>query len=258
MKILVCVKQVPDLERIVVKSRTQGMAELDPFARFDMNRFDEFAVEQAVHIKEFLPDVHIHVITVGPEQTSQVLKRAMGMGGDEGIHLITATNADPEPVAVAAWIAEFARSREYGLILCGSMSEDLMNGQVGPMTAAFMDIPFATQVIGMELGRDLKDVSIEREIEGGAREMMKLTLPALLALQPGINRPRYPSLSNLLRANRQIFQTIPTDTLEPMSGKVDCVGFRLPARSRASQVITGSAPEKAAQLAALLKAKALI
>lgn len=258
MKILVCVKQVPDLERIVVKGDAHGIATLDTFSRFDMNRFDEFAVEQAVHIKESLKGVHIDVITVGPEKASQVLKRAMGMGSDEGIHLLTATDADPDPEAVAAWIAEFADTGEYDLVLCGSMSEDHMNGQVGPMAAARMDLPYATQVMGMTLDRALKDVTIEREIEGGAREVVKLTLPALLALQPGINRPRYPSLSNLLRANQTVFKTIPIDALEPVMTKVHCMGFRLPTRVRASQVIEGSAPEKAAKLAALLKAKVLI
>ena len=258
MKILVCVKQVPDLERIVVKSGAHGIATLYPFSRFDMNRFDEFAVEQAVHIKESLKGVHIDAITVGPEKASQVLKRAMGMGSDEGIHLLTATDTDPGPEAVAAWIAEFAYTGEYDLVLCGSMSEDQMNGQVGPMAAARMDLPYATQVMGMTLDRDLKDVTIEREIEGGARELVRLTLPALLALQPGINRPRYPSLSNLLRANQKVFKTIPTEGLVRVMAKVHCMGFRLPTRVRASQVIEGSAPEKAAKLAALLKAKALI
>ena len=258
MKILVCVKQVPDLERVVVKSGANRIATLDPFSRFDMNRFDEFAVEQAVRIKESLKEVHIDVITVGPTQAAQVLKRAMGMGSDEGIHLLTATDADPGPEAVAAWIAGFAPVGEYDLVLCGSMSEDQMNGQVGPMAAARMDLPYATQVMGMTLDRDLKDVTIEREIEGGARELVRLTLPALLALQPGINRPRYPSLSNLLRANQKVFKTIPTEGLVRVMAKVHCMGFRLPTRVRASQVIEGSAPEKAAKLAALLKAKALI
>jgi electron transfer flavoprotein beta subunit len=215
-------------------------------------------VEQAVSIKESLPEVHVRVITVGPAQASQVLKRAVGMGCGEGIHLLTSTDADPGSQAIATWISEVAHAMAYDLVLCGSMSEDVMCGQVGPMTAALMDLPYATQVIGMELSSDLTHVTIEREIEGGAREMMNLPLPALLALQPGINRPRYPSLSNLLRANQKVFNTIPTDTLKPVKTHVDCLGFVLPKHSRAAKEITGSALEKAAQTAAILKAKALI
>ena len=258
MKILVCVKQVPHVEGIAIKQDIDGMATLEALGAFRMNHFDEFAVEQAIHLKESMDEVHVDVITVGPEQAAHVLKRAIGMGGDEGIHLLTSTDADPAPELVAAWIAEFARSRGYDLILCGSMSEDSMCGQVGPMAAALLDLPYATQVIGMQLTRDPTGVSIEREIEGGARELVFISLPALLALQPGINMPRYPSLSNLLRANRQALEIIPTHTLEPSRAQVHCLGFQLPAHERASQVITGSAVEKAAQMAEILKAKALI
>jgi len=258
MKILVCAKQVPELEGIAVHSDTEGMAVLENFGRFAMNRFDEFAVEQAVRIKESLEGVQVHAITVGPLQASQVLKRAVGVGCDEGIHLLTATDADPGSQAVAAWISEFAGSVEYDLVLCGAMSEDAMAGQVGPMAAALMDLPYATQVIGMDLASDLTQVTVEREIEGGAREMVNLSLPALLALQPGINRPRYPSLSNLLRANQKVFNTIATESLTSVRNPVDCLGLVLPKHSRAAQVITGSALEKASKVAAILKAKALI
>ncbi len=258
MKILVCVKQIPDMERIVVRDGADGMATLEAFGEFRMNRFDEFAVEEAVCIKETLDAAHVDVITVGPERVAHVLKRAIGMGADAGIHLQTPTDTDPGPAAVAAWIAGYARSKEYGLILCGSMSEDGMHGQVGPMVAAHLNLPYATQVIEIEPAQDRSGLSIQREIEGGAREMLDIRMPAVLALQPGINRPRYPSLSRLLRANRQAPETIPTSTLEPAGAWVDCLGLVLPAPMRASQVITGSALEKADRLVAMLKEKAFL
>ncbi len=258
MKILVCAKQVPEMEGLAVKTDAQGAVFLENFDRFAMNRFDEFAVEQAVSIKESVEGSQVHVITVGPEQANQVLKRAVGMGCDEGIHLLTATDMDTGSQAVAAWISEFAGSMAYDLVLCGSMSEDIMCGQVGPMTASLMDLPYATQVIAMELSSELTHVAVEREVEGGAREMITLSLPALLVLQTGINRPRYPSLSNLLRANQKEFNTIPAETLEPVGNQVDFLGLVLPEHSRAAKVLTGSAAEKADQVAALLKAKALI
>ncbi|MCF8128123.1 MAG: electron transfer flavoprotein subunit beta/FixA family protein [Deltaproteobacteria bacterium] len=257
MKILVCVKQVPEPEGIAVNRDAHRMVKLETFGRFAMNRFDEFAVEQAINIKESLSEVHVHGITVGPDRADQVLKRAVGMGCDEGIHLLTPTEIDHGPAAVAAWISQVG-SGKYDLILCGTMSEDTMNGQVGPMAAGLMDLPYATQVIGMQLARDLTHVTIEREIEGGAREMLKLPLPVLLALQSGINRPRYPSLSNLLRANQKVFETISTDTLAPVTTEIDCLGFLLPVRARPAQLLAGSAKEKAEQVAALLKARALI
>jgi electron transfer flavoprotein beta subunit len=138
------------------------------------------------------------------------------------------------------------------------MSEDGMNGQAGPMLAAHMDLPYATQVIAITPISDPSELPIEREIEGGVRVMLAIQLPALLTLQPGINRPRYPSLSRLLRAHRQGVETIPAETLGPPVALMDCLGLMVPPRMRASQVLTGSAREKADRLAAILKEKALI
>ncbi len=239
MKILVCVKQVPEPEGIAASCDEQGMAELKASGRFAMNRFDEFAVEQAVQIKEYLPDVTVHGLTVGPDGAAEVLKRAVGMGCDEGIHLLTGTKADPEGPEVAAWISQIA-SGKYDLVLCGAMSEDAMNGLVGPMTATLMDLPYATQVIGMQLARDLTHITVEREIEGGVREMVQLPLPSLLSLQSGINRPRYPSLSKLLFANQKVFETIPVHTLTSVKTGIECLGFVLPRHTRPAKILTGT------------------
>lgn len=263
MNILVCVKQVPDLEAMVVEADANGWAVPAAFGQWRMNRFDEFAVEAAVHIKETLDGVHVDVVTAGPEPAEAVLRRAMGMGADEGIHLLTppgdvGIDARPGPEAVAAWIAETVRTGNYRLILCGTMSEDGMHGMVGPMTAARLNLPYATQVIGMNLDPVHGTVSVEREIEGGARERLDIRLPALLALQPGINRPRYPALSKLLRANGRPLQTVPTGSPAASTNRVTCLGLALPKQLRSSRVITGSSLEKADQLAALLNAKAFL
>lgn len=258
MKILVCVKQVPDIERISVRNNPSGMPALEISGEFRLNYFDEFAVEEAVRIKERMARGRIDVITVGPDRAADVLKRPIGMGADAGIHLRTPTDADPGPAAVASWIAECARPREYRLILCGSMSEDGMNGQVGPMLAARLNLPYATQVIAITPASDPSMLSIQREIEGGIREMLEIRMPALLTLQPGINRPRYPSLSRLLRANRQGLETVSTEALEPAGASIDCLGLVAPEKRRASQVLTGSTREKAERLAAILEEKAFL
>lgn len=257
MKILVCAKQVPDTEGLILNDVITGKKSPGSLERFALNRFDEFAVEAAVRMKESYPGVVAHVITVGPDRSLQVLKRAVGMGCDEGIHLETRTG-DPGPAETAAWIAETVSSRDYGLILCGSMSEDRMGGQVGPMVAAHLDFVFATQVIAMDCIPEQERLRIEKEIEGGAREILEIDLPAVLALQPGINEPRYPTLSNMLRANEKRFEVISTDTLASSNTDPACVGMRLPTKKRPSVEITGTAPEKAAKLVDLFRARNLI
>jgi electron transfer flavoprotein beta subunit len=259
MKILVCVKQVPDVERIRLTVGSDRMVGLDISNEFRLNHFDEFAVEAAVRIKESVDGIHhIDAVTVGPSRAGEVLKRPMGMGVDQGIHLKIPEVIDPGSASVADWIADYACTREYDLILCGSMSEDGMNGQVGPMLAARLDIPYATQVIAIHVAFGSSEMSIEREIEGGVREMLNMQLPALLTLQPGIHIPRYPSLSKLLRAHQQGIKTIAIETPGAVNASVDCLGIMAPERRRASHLLVGSTLEKAEQLAAILKKKALV
>jgi electron transfer flavoprotein beta subunit len=258
MKILVCVKQVPDPEQLSVGCGADGGPVLGGASALRTNRFDEFAVEAALHLKEILGQVSIDVLSVGPETVLAVVKRAIGMGVDHGVLLLTADGADPGPAAVARRIAGFAGQRRYDLILTGAWSEDGMNGQVGPMTAALLAVPWATQVMALQLTADRRAVAIEREVETGARERLELRLPALLALQPGINRPRYPSLSNLLRANRQPVERVAAEGLGETSDPVVCMDSTWPPRVRAGRVLKGRLEEQAEDLLCVLRERALI
>jgi electron transfer flavoprotein beta subunit len=258
LRILVCVKQVPEPDGILIDREIDGADRIELPDEYRMNRFDEFAVEEAVRIKEAAVGCHVDVITVGPQRSADVLKRAMGMGADGGIHLQSPPEDDPSPAAVATWIAAYTSTRPYDMILCGTMSEDGMNGQVGPMLATGLDWPYATQVIEMQPSLATQSLMIQKEIESGVREILEVPLPALVAVQPGINLPRYPSLSNLLRANRQALEIIATETLAPAPVSADCLGIIPPVSARDARMIDGTATEKAEQLVALLNARALI
>jgi electron transfer flavoprotein beta subunit len=261
MKILVCIKQVPDIDRITVEEDSDGRVILDNLTDFRMNRFDGFALEEALQIRERLaPEatVAIDVLTVGPERALEVLKRAMGMGAGHGIHLKSEEAMALSPAAVASGIARYAGEKGYALILTGGMSEDGMHGQVGPMVAAHLNRPCATHVVRMDLDDDGAGLVVEKEIEGGIRDRRWLSMPAVLTLQSGINRPRYPSLSNLLRANRQPVETIAVDVPETAAAGPSLKGLVLPRRSRGGNVLPGTLPEKAEALVSLLREKSFI
>jgi len=258
MNILVCVKQVPDLEQMTVNSSPDGTLVVGEAVELRMNRFDEFAVEAAVQLKETFDGVHIDVVSVGPESAMAVIKRAIGMGADQGVLFDTGNRPDPGTADVARRIACHAADHRYDLIFTGSWSEDGMNGQVGPMTASLLNLPCATQVMALRLDAEQGRVAIEREVEAGTRERLELRLPALLALQSGINRPRYPSLSNLLRANRQPVDIIAANPGEKEIDPVVCLGLMRPPRTRAGRVLEGSLPEQAETFLSLLREKALI
>ncbi|MFO7840399.1 MAG: electron transfer flavoprotein subunit beta/FixA family protein [Desulfosalsimonadaceae bacterium] len=258
MNILVCIKQVPEFEHIQITRDREGAALLGEFPGYKINRFDEFAMEEALRIKEATEGARVDVLTVGAGRAAEVLKRGIGMGADKGVHLKSEAGDLVSPSAISAWIAAYAGPKGYDLVLCGSMSEDGMNAQVGPMLAADLGIACATQVIAAELDRDLSSISLEREIEGGRRELMELSLPALLALQTGANTPRYPSLSNLLRASKQQMEQIQAENLCRARPGMEMLDFEIPGKSRAGKFLTGPAREKAEKLLNLLRDKAFI
>jgi electron transfer flavoprotein beta subunit len=258
MKILVCVKQVPDTESPIQIDDRADWIRTDEISEFKMNRLDEFAVEEAVLIKAASLDTEIDAITVGPDRCAEVLKRSIGMGADNGIHIIEESDNYLTSFEISSMIAEYARDKCYDLIFTGVVSEDNMQGQVGPMIAAHLALPWATAVIFEKIAPDKKAVYVEREIEGGSRDILELQLPAVLTIQSGINTPRYPTLSNLLRANQQNMEKIKAADLAPASPKEYLVQVVYPKKSRDGRVLSGTRREKAAQLLTILREKALL
>jgi electron transfer flavoprotein beta subunit len=282
VKILVCVKQVPDAEtqiRIAADGRSLLIGEND----WRMNRFDEFAVEEALRIRESVPGSVVEAVSVGPARAAAVLRRALAMGADEALHILREEEEDPLPGDVAAWIAACIHGRGHDLILTGVMSEDAMHAQTGPILAERLGIPCATAVMavrlcpetgalreenstspekrGIEAGRTFPQprvIRVERELEGGLREALDMPLPALIAVQSGINRPRYPALSHVLRARSQPLLTVPVGTLPAPPRRERIVRLAWTEPSGKALFLTGTPAEKAERLAALFREKALL
>ena len=252
MKLLVCVKQIPDPDSSVCVNADGRWIDIDG-AKYVMNRFDGFALEEALRIREEIPDTHIDVLSVGPERVEAVLRRSLGMGADHGIHILSEFNDYLCPFATATWIASYARTRNYDLVLTGIMSGDDMNGQVGPLIAEMLHLPCATSVIFRRMLPESGRIYVEREMEGGLRDALEIRLPALLTLQSGINQPRYPSLSKMLRANRHPLDVIPSDSLESPSVALSIIQTLLPQKMRAGLVLEGTPQEKACRLLDILQ-----
>jgi electron transfer flavoprotein beta subunit len=258
LKILVCVKRVPESDTVLQPNPATGTAGIQSPSDFKMNRVDEYALEAAVRLKEVRPNVVVDAISVGPPAAAEVVKRAVGMGADRGMHILTAEDELPEAGLVSAWIAECIRNRAFDLILTGAMSEDQMNAQTGPMLAGLLDRAWTTNVVAIDAKELPHRLVVEREIEGGRREVLSLAMPALLTVQSGPTPPRYPSLSNLLRANRQPIETWPAGELLGIEPRLRVVKTTVPPRSRAARYLEGSAVEKAAALLEILKEKTFI
>jgi len=258
MKILVCVKQVPEAEIPIHIDDATGWIQKDAITEFKMNRLDEYAVEEALLIKESIAGTRIDVITAGPARCDEVVRRAIGMGADSGVHVQTTSDDYQSPYGIGAVIADFARGKNYALILTGAMSEDTMQGQVGPMLAARLGFSWATSVIFEKIASDKKAIYVEREIEGGHRDTLELKLPAVITIQSGINTPRWPSLSNLLRANSQELKKISISDPANLQQMEHLAELAYPQKSRAGLVLSGSLQEKTARLLTIFREKSLL
>lgn len=252
MKILVCVKQVLDsTETLSIEDASPGIIYHDTSV-FRMNRYDEFALEEALRIRECLPAATIDALSVGPDRVRKTIIKALEMGADHGVHIKEDSGDYLAPAARAALIEKYARSKGYDLILTGVMAEDDMECQVGQILAELLGWPCATSVMHQEINRDETAAYVEREIEGGAREGLTITLPALLSVQSGMNTPRYPSLSNVLRARTQELEIIEVRHLQEGGAVQTITSFSYPDAGVTGEFIEGTPADKARKLIRVL------
>ena len=261
MKLLVCVKQVSDSEkRISINREGSWIADKDKTA-FRMNRFDEFALEEALLIRDHISHEQpttIDAVSVGPPRASLTLKKAMAMGADEGIHILVEDDRYMSPFDTASLIASYAKNKEYDVILTGVMAEDDMHCLVGQFIAEHLGYPFATAVIHQEIMDGRNKISVERAIESGRRECLQLNLPAVLTIQSGINTPRYPSLSNVIRAKDQKIISIDAEKLKAPEKREELISLAYPEPSSKGLFIEGTQKEKAQKLLRILHEKSFI
>ena len=258
MKILVCIKQVADSSDTVQIDERTGHLCYAANTAFRVNRFDEFALEEALLIKEKLAGTSVDALSVGPERVSATLQRAMGMGADHGIHILDRADGYRSPFTIASLIATRVAVSKYDLILTGVMAEDTMASQTGQLIAALLDLPCATSVIQEEIRPERAEILVQREIEGGSRETVQLKMPAVLTIQPGINSPRYPSFSKVMRARTYAQELIKAEDLATEEPRELCRRVRVPEATSQGVLIEGSAREKARKLISILHEKALL
>jgi len=259
LKVLVCIKQVPDMDAPVAPDESGLGVTVGGRPSWRMNRYDEYALEEALRVREARPGTVISAVSVGPGRVAQVLKRALELGADESIHIVTNGAPDREmrpPLETAGLIASWARDRRFDLILAGVLAEDDLFGQVGPLVAALLDLPCATAVMSLQLLENR--IRVERELEGGAREAFAILLPALLSVQSGINRPRYPALSHVLRARSQPLVKIRAEDLPRAAPRARILRLSVPEAPPKGVILKGTPSEKAGQLVRALHQRGLL
>ncbi len=253
MKILVCIKQVPDMaSRFKVNGEGTWYDETD--LAFRMNEYDEYAVEQAVQLKEQLgntPD--ITVLSIGPDRVVEAIKKALAMGCDRGVHFQDNASFRKDPWQIASAIAGFSRDKKFDLIFFGLQSQDRGSGQVGAIAAELLGIPCATTVFGFAFADGV--ITAKRELEGGIKAVVKLKLPALITCQLGLNTPRYPTLPNIMKAKKKEVLAFPVADVLKEKELTATVRAYSPEKKGSGVVLEGDVNDMAGKLVGILKEK---
>jgi len=260
MEIIVCIKRVPETaEADIVIDKTERDIEKGGLV-FDINEWDNYAVEEAILLKERYGG-SVTVISLGPEEANETLRRALAMGAERAIRLTDPAFDGSDGYAIAAVLSRAIKPLSYGLILTGVQTEDDGYGQVGPTLAEMLGIPHAAVVNQIE-GIANNRARVHRELEAGLEEVVDLELPALLTIQSGINEPRYVSIMGIRRVAQKEIKVLglselsmkPEEAGEPGSlTVVERVSF--PPVGEGAEMLEGTMDEISDKVVTILKEK---
>ena len=259
MDIIVCMKQVADSETLIkVLPDGSGIDEND--INYVINPYDEYAVEEAVKIKENYDDVTITIVTIGPATPTKPLRTALAMGADKAIHLIDDNFRKTDWYGTASILASAIENEPYDLILCGKQAIDDDGGAVGIELAELLGIPHASVITNLELSEN--KAIVQSETDGG-KETVEVSLPALFTCQKGLNEPRYPALKSLMKAKKKKVKKLEKDDLELNEEvytipRISITKFSEPPKRDAGKIIEGETPEAVKELVRLLREEAKI
>ncbi len=260
MKVMVCLKQVPHSDaRLDIRS--DGTWIQDDNIKFEINSYDTYALEEALQIKD-AGEAEVVVVSIGPDRVSQALRTALGMGADRAVHVNDPAAEVSDALGTAKILAAVAREEKPDLILTGFMSDDGNSSAVPGMLAELADMPSATAVLKTEYSD--AGVKVERELEGGALQVVELSKPCLLAVQTGAHQVRYASLKGIMQAKKK-----PVDAKSAADlGVADQVGEAArkikidklypPPKGDQAEILQGSTDEVASQLVGKIKELGLL
>jgi electron transfer flavoprotein beta subunit len=257
MKIFVCLKQVPDTESKIKIAADKNSIDTAGI-KWVMNPYDEFAVEEAVKLRDSQAGSQVFVLTLGPKtRAADVLRTALAMGADEGILVNAPENLDPFSTAKAL-AAVIQQEGGAKVIFTGKLAIDDNASSVSQMLAEFLKIPHTTVV--SKFSYNGENVSVERDVEGGAKEVVQMMTPAVVGANKGLNMPRYASLPGIMKAKKKVLKEIEFSSLGVGSTdqKTKYSQFTLPPDKPAVKLLPGDASSQAAELVKLLRDEAKV
>jgi electron transfer flavoprotein beta subunit len=258
VKIVVPVKEVAVLdEEFELLEDRPGV---DPDAiEWDLNEWDDFSVEEALQLRDAAGDGEVVVISVGAEEAEEGLRACLAKGADRAVRIWDDALAAADPLAVARVLAAAVGRESPDLVLCGVQSSDGVHSATGVALAEHLRLPRVAVVKALE--HEGGALTMERELEGGLVELLRLRPPALLTIQTGINEPRYATLRAIKQAKEKPLEVVGLGELGLDAGTVEAAaGSRVrsmshPDTGEGAEMLNGSPSEVAARIAEIVKDK---
>lgn len=269
MDIVVCVKHVPDTTEAEIAIREDEKGIKKEGLVFDINEADNYAIEEALLLKEEFGG-SVTVLTVGPPEADETLRMCLAKGADKAIRLTDERFEGSDGYATARILAQAIRDMDYDLVLTGCMADDDGAAQVGVTLAEMLGIPHAALVVSTEVEGARSEtfahrMKVHRELEGGLHEVLEIKLPALFTIQTGINEPRYASIFGIRKAMKKQIEILGLEDLDlaedavgEAGSKTSLIRLFIPEVTTQATILEGSPEEVSSELVTILKNEGVV
>ncbi len=245
MKILVCLKQVPQKDAPLKLNESSAWIRED--VSYEVNEPDAYALEEALRQKE-KHGGEVVVITAGPARAQQVLREALAKGADRAIHLEDQAFVGLDAINIARAFAAAIKDDSFDLIFTGLQSDDYGYAQTGVILAELLGWPHATII--MQIEKQESGIRVKRELEAGYFQYVDIPLPAVLTIQSGINKLRYATLIGIKQAkNKPLRKLALSDVQSALGGnQIKIEKLYIPQKSKKTEMLEGAPAEVAKKL----------
>jgi electron transfer flavoprotein beta subunit len=260
VKIVVCVKQVSSLDEEF--EMLEGDGGVDPdFIERDLNEWDTFSLEAALQLHESgaADGGEVVAVTVGDEEAEEGLLACLARGADRAVRVWDEALEGADVLTVGRVLAAVVERESPDLVLCGVQSSDAVTGSTGTALAGYLDLARVAVVTDLAYDAASSTLTVDRELEGGLVEVVRIGLPALLTIQTGINEPRYATLRAIKQARDKPLATHALGDLGLDAGELaaaagaQVVGLQTPERGAGAQLLQGSTAEMADRIVEIVQ-----
>lgn len=261
MKIGVCIKQVPDTTA-KISVRDDGTGIKEDGIKFVISPYDEFAVEEAIRLKEKNAGAEVIVFTFGPKRAQEALRSALAMGADRAVHITTENLAGVDSLSTAKVLTKALQKESVEILFTGRHAIDDDCAQVSQMIAEKLQWPHVTVVSKLTIDVASKSAIAERDVDGGAKEVWSINLPAVFAASKGLNEPRYASLPGIMKAKSKPLAQMTVGDLglsaDDVKAKVVYSQFQVPSEERKMKIFKENPAQAVAEVVRLLREEAKV